>query len=72
MPLFPARSVPSALAVVGVVVLLPLTLVCWGLGLAGLWLCDRVCWPLPPPKPQVPDVDTLTDYTWAQPPTRDR
>ena len=67
MALFPASASPSALAVLGVVVLLPLTLAARGIGLAALWLCDRVCWPLSPPAaPLVPDVDTETEYGWAQ------
>ena len=77
MALFPASggqsasSCPSVLAVVGVVVLVPLTLAGWGLACAALWLCDRVWLPRPsppPPPPCVPDVDTLTEYGWAHPP----
>lgn len=71
MALFPTQSAPSALAVVGVAVLMPLTLAGWGLSLAALWICDQLWSPVPPAVLPVPDVDTLTDYTWAQPPARD-
>lgn len=69
MAFFPTRSRSSTLDVLLVVLLLPVVLVGWVCAYAALWLCDRVCWPRQTsPSPPVPDVDTVTDYTWAQPP----
>lgn len=73
MALFPTRSRSSALDVLLVVLLLPVTGMGWVCAYAALWLCDRVCWPpQTSTAPSVADVDTLTDYGWAQPPARDR
>jgi len=70
MALFPTRSRSSALDVLLVVLLLPVACVGWGCAYAALWLCDHVCWPHQASAPPVPDVDTVTEYGWAQPPAR--
>jgi hypothetical protein len=72
MAQFPASSTPSALAIIGVAVLIPLTLAGWSLACAVLWVCDCLWLPRPTSAPPVPDVDTLTEYGWAQPPTQRR
>jgi hypothetical protein len=73
MALFPTRSRSSALDVLLVAVLLPLTGVGWVCAYAALWLCDRLCWPRQASTPpSVADVDAVTEYGWAQPPSRDR